>query len=389
MKRSERSSLKSMLFAAVTLAVMTLAAVSFAEEKAIGGGTESGATGTKPPVETQAAQAIGLPKGVSHLKFKGGLLEVKAEGAELTEVLKAISKETGVELDFPEDMQGKVTVNVKGSWLQDGLTKILNAAGVNSYAFNFNDSKETRLYKITILKDGIPGAEKSADKSAAITQKPANYPEPGLKRRWSDEEAEAYFQTKYGPWLKAKGGDQAGFVFSVARGKLPDWIKIETQADALSFAQSFIADNPEAFQLGESELRPNMRHWGGNYPNIDFEQYYKGIPVEGGFVNFSFGLKEHTLHVLNDLGPVIDISIEPKITAEEAVEIVKKDLKSKGIECEEGEYERKNKPKLFISTTSSREGISYELQWEVVCSTYVYSINANNGSARGHNNAVE
>lgn len=147
----------------------------------------------------------------------------------------------------------------------------------------------------------------------------------------SDEACELWeeFKAKYGSnWTVKWHGDRDspralyGF-YNMGRGVL------NSEDGAEQVALEFISSNKKLFKLniGDLKVKRVMRDNKIGIFNVEYQQYYKGIPVYRGEVGVTLSNKSEIASLGNNFYPGINISTTPKITKEEAVEIAQSELK--------------------------------------------------------------
>ncbi|NOZ82976.1 MAG: hypothetical protein GXN98_04080 [Euryarchaeota archaeon] len=164
------------------------------------------------------------------------------------------------------------------------------------------------------------------------------------------------FKAKYGGNFTIVGWDERNRRISSIYG----WYYtgrgiIDTEAKAEALAREFLEENLEFFKINLAGLRLrkaelDMRGvW-----IVDYDQYYRGIPVYGGWVRVILNNRSVITDVINNFYPDINISTTPKLSREEAVEVVASITGESSL--------RSDIVSLFILPVEARE---YRLAWRV------------------------
>jgi len=101
------------------------------------------------------------------VKYAKGLLSVKAEKADLVELLKRIAKAAGLTLDVGSGVSGNVTVSFAGMKLEAGIARVLESAGEKNLATEYTKKPgakkdEFTIEKISVVKKASPQEEAAA-----------------------------------------------------------------------------------------------------------------------------------------------------------------------------------------------------------------------------------
>ncbi len=150
--------------------------------------------------------------------------------------------------------------------------------------------------------------------------------------------------------------------------------ELRTEADAEALAREFLSENAGLFKIDMAELKfKKVDDW-----MVDYEQYYGGIPVYRGEVRVVMNGKGVVKTINNNFYPDINISTTPKITREEAVDIVTSKTEEN---LTVNETQRRiNKTILYVFPESNNNSINYHLTWRVPTHTALYFIDARDGS---------
>jgi len=103
------------------------------------------------------------------VKYDKGLLSVKAQKADLVELLKKIALAVALPIDVGQGISATVTVEFAGLGLEDGLSRILAAAGEKNLAIQYakipgRKKDEYKIDKIAVLRKADPKVIQEKDK---------------------------------------------------------------------------------------------------------------------------------------------------------------------------------------------------------------------------------
>ena len=88
------------------------------------------------------ASEMASPKGLLEVKYEEDLLSVKVEDGDLKVLLSKIAEIAGIDVEVEEDVAGKVTLDISGLTLEEGINRILEAADSKNYAASFDKVRE-------------------------------------------------------------------------------------------------------------------------------------------------------------------------------------------------------------------------------------------------------
>lgn len=115
------------------------------------------ATGAPPAEHPQPMRSQGLPRGPASLELLPAtnpeLVSLEAQGASMTDVLRMIAKNHGLNLVVGPDVTGQVTLSVENAELDEVLDAILGVAG-------FTWHRRGNLLYVTRLSAAVPMAAK-------------------------------------------------------------------------------------------------------------------------------------------------------------------------------------------------------------------------------------
>ena len=192
---------------------------------------------------------------------------------------------------------------------------------------------------------------------------------PGMEEEWEE------FRERYGDaFSKVEWGLSCGCVrelygyYDTGRGEL----RTEEEAEAL--AREFLSENAKLFKVDLSQLRVKKVEldrrgvW-----TVDYEQYYKDVPVYTGEVRVLMNNKSYLKRVINNFYPGISISTTPSLSRREAVKIV--------ASVTGGPTAGVDKVVLFILPESENGSVVYRLSWRVWSAKELayYFVNARSG----------
>jgi len=144
------------------LSVAVFAASTFAQDK----------PATVVPAPEKSVPAIGGPAvGVMNVKYAAGKFSVKAEKADLPQLLKKISEASGIPVEVGSGVTGTITISFVDLPLEAGINRILETAGEKNLATEYakkpgSKNDEYKIEKITVVKKADPKLEK--EREAAI-----------------------------------------------------------------------------------------------------------------------------------------------------------------------------------------------------------------------------
>jgi len=136
-----------------------------------------------PPAPEKAVPATGTPAVVvMDVKYVAGKLSVKAELADLSQLLKKISELSGIPVEVGPGVAGKVTVSFTDLALEEGINRILETAGEKNLATEYTKKPgqkkdEYKIEKIVVVRKGAPSPvapaldEKAAQRAMEIMAK--------------------------------------------------------------------------------------------------------------------------------------------------------------------------------------------------------------------------
>jgi hypothetical protein len=93
-------------------------------------------------------------KGVKKLVHEKGRIDIEVDQADLVELLGAISRVSGVEIEVYEGVEGKVTHSLTGALVQSAVKQILREAKQENWVIEYESDKEEKLKlnKIMVVK---------------------------------------------------------------------------------------------------------------------------------------------------------------------------------------------------------------------------------------------
>ncbi len=220
---------------------------------------------------------------------------------------------------------------------------------------------------VILMLVGVVVAQENITKTLPPPEKKLEIP-PGMEEEWEA------FKERYGDaFSKVEWDRTCGCVrhiygyYDTGKGEL----KGEEEAEEL--ARVFLKNNAEIFKIDMTQLKfKKVDDW-----MVDYEQYYGGIPVYGGEVRVVMNGKGVVKTINNNFYPDIDISTTPKITKEEAVEIVTSKTEENLSSADA--TRRIDKTVLYILPEAKDEGLAYYLTWRVPTHSALYFVDALNG----------
>ncbi len=224
---------------------------------------------------------------------------------------------------------------------------------------------------ILIIGSGVSGfalAQVFAVEENGIisTKKKVEIPQ-GMEEEWEG------FKGRYGDAFTSVEWDSVcGCVrriygyYDTGRGEL------KSEADAEALARDFLTENAGLFKIDMSalkvkRLRQNKKF---GYWDIEYIQTYNGIPVYRGEVGITLSNNSIIKSLGNNFYPDINISIEPKITKEEAIRIAENEVKG---------YRRVESVELYILPQMKDGKLEYRLTWRTYFKGAYFFIDAVNG----------
>jgi len=188
------------------------------------------------------------------------------------------------------------------------------------------------------------------------------------------------FKAKYGSnwtvmWHDDRDSPRALYgLYNRGKGTL----KTEDEAEQIAF--EFVRSNSELFKLNTGDLKVKrvMRDTKIGIFVVEYQQYYRGIPIYRGEVGITLSNNSVISSVGNNFYPGINISTRPKITKEEAFEIAEK-LDNESMTANVTSKTLDNTV-LYIVPKTENGDINYYLTWYVPTFTTFYFINAEDGA---------
>ncbi len=108
-------------------------------------------------------------------------------------------------------------------------------------------------------------------------------------------------------------------------GRYAPGIPLDDPAQAQVLVERFIADHSELFGVEIGDLRATRAEANADTrrARVVFQQYYRGIPVEGGVIQVFFREEDQRLMIRNSCRPGIAVSTSPAIPQEQAIAIAR------------------------------------------------------------------
>jgi Zn-dependent metalloprotease len=168
----------------------------------------------------------------------------------------------------------------------------------------------------------------------------------------SKGEAAARFMQRYGSDTRVDWSKQTGLPTLVYNFSAP-----KAAADDVEAAKQFIADSVEFFLKGEdvANLHAQPKREGGGAVHIDFQQYYRDVPVLDAILSVHIA-GDNIIMVNGVYIPDIQLDTTPILSADDAMNAVKRDLGQGPLLSRDNPH-----PELVINTN----GVKPLLTWRV------------------------
>lgn len=252
--------------------------------------------------------------GAAEVKYENGLISVKAEETDLAGLLRKVAEAARTAIEINPDVSGRVSVSFVGVSVEEGIKRVLEASGRTNFAAEIKRTigatdKVVSLEKI-IVASGKQGqmpsqvAAKGAQSLAALYEH--------VQKRYGKYEASTNEVTRRVNGIRFQ---ERGVSKTVSRGNLE------------AYCSSKIEEFSSYFGTPVSQLRLDKVEETPLHLKCLYRQEIGSVPVENvGVSLFIWKLQQGTIApdtVSFGDGAVRDInmSTEPKLTAEEAVKV--------------------------------------------------------------------
>ncbi|MBN2373255.1 fibronectin type III domain-containing protein [bacterium] len=143
------------------------------------------------------------------------------------------------------------------------------------------------------------------------------------------------------------------------------------ESGIIARSKGLIEEYSEFLKVGQDDLVLEDIKLRGGIFYCQFAQFYKGVRVYGGGVQFRFDLKGNLLLMAGDTYPGIGIDPVPSVKGNDAANIARRHMRI----AEDGG--RLGETSLFVLPVPFREGMEYRLAWQVP----VFTGSASKGSS--------
>lgn len=153
---------------------------------------------------------------------------------------------------------------------------------------------------------------------------------------------------------------------------------ITNKDDAEIVSRTFIENNKDFLKIDVSELKLSRVYEDWNSFDPEYQQYYKGVPVEQGRVRTIVYKDDSIGYLSNHFYPNISISTTPKITEDEAISIAKDyfTTRNPGVEASlvilPSDY-------IELGKVEKSDTLRYYLAWKVKFHEKTIYVDAENG----------